>query len=163
MEVAGKKKSEKRFMDVELGFGVTLKLAALPFGLVEELETCLPVKPSAITGYARGKGKKFIKDEQGKPVPIFADNKAEENHVGVLRAVTMLHKALADEPLVAFNATWPEKFDKVTARPFAEAVLAELKVFDLNSADFKILMEAVTELSGISPEEVEAAQANFRG
>jgi len=126
---------------------------------VNDVESWLPVPAPKVVGFMREKGK-FVRDENGKPCPLYAESNPEGDAVELLRVMVLLWRAMRDDPSVQFSTLEPEGgISKENARAFAEGIKSEFDAFQMTAPDFRALSNAVPELTGVTEEEVEAMKA----
>ena len=138
---------------------VEIEIQSLPPDYDDTVEIELPAPEATRLGIEKdGKGKAVL-DDQGRTVMRYdtedADYKRAVTRHGKLQAIKILVDGIAPGQ-IDFEATLGED-----APAYYQAVLQELKAFGFGLGDVLSVVKAVSDLSGISDEDMRAAEADF--
>lgn len=139
---------------------IRLTIYALPPTYPDDAEAELPSPQARFTGFAKdGKGR-VEKDANNKPVKLYDDDDPdylkELARVRQLQSIKMIYDA-TDHDEIQFDA----KLDSQKPEEFYTAIRQEMNDFGFSLGDFVALIEAVSEVSGIDDEDLEAARTDF--
>lgn len=141
---------------------ITFLLTGLPIGYFEGIEKELPSPNPPQKGFVRNKDGRFIKNENGQPIPFFDNHdpeyKKDSTEISKLQSVAMLYQSLTQDPNVEWDVSPDDTKDK---KVFYRLVLQELKDFGLTMGELAELFKEVSHLSNLTGKEIDEARDLF--
>ena len=151
--------SIRQVEDYELRPGMMIQIQALAPDYDDTVEIELPSPQPERLGVEKENGKTVLDDNQ-KPIIRYKDDDPEylkaSSRMGKLHAIYLMVQGIVPGQL-AFEA----KRDPEKTQAFYEAVLIELREFGFSMGDLLGLVRAISKLSGITSEDIKAAEADF--
>lgn len=140
---------------------VMLTVHALPSTFMDEAELEIPSPTPPKLGVSRNKKGRIDRDAvSGRPLILYdeqdPDYLREVAKVRVLQTFKMIIDAL-DPDEIEFEADKPS----MTPRAYYEACRKEMDAFGFSLGDYNALMQAVSDLTGVSEEDMQLAESDF--
>jgi hypothetical protein len=139
---------------------ITLTLHALPSDYADEAEREIPSPRPERLGVLKDRKGRLEKDERGRPVIQYAEDKPEYlaalQEAQQLQAIKMIADAL-DPAEVEFGVQKNGQLPK----QYYEAVRREMVAFGFSVGDLVELVKAVAEVSNLREEDLEGAMPDF--
>ncbi len=143
----------------QLRDGLEIEIQALPPDYDDTVEAELPSPEATRLGIEKDAKGKAVLDDQGRTVMRYdtedADYKKAVSRNGKLQAIKMFVDGIAPGQ-IDFEAKLEDD-----GPAFYWAVLGELKAFGFSLGDLLEIVKAIGVLSGISDEDMKAAEADF--
>ncbi len=160
MKIQGKDLPPPRTTEVEFA-GAVVTIRALPLTFTDRLEQVLP-RPVPPREFAKDRTGKLVRGDDGSPVVVYDERApkyaaARSRHAN-LRGAAMIHEALKADSSVTWEA---QEAAFKTPAEFYEAIYNELCGTSLTLGDLLKLASDINALSGLTPQEVAAARADF--
>ena len=147
---------------------IEITLTALPssYGDIVAQELPEPIAPLKKIPVRDPDTQKFIKDPVtgGKIFPPNFDDpgyKREEATYNALQGIATIYHALKYDPNIAFDTPYEPESPSFDGKKFYTAIRDEMESFGLNMGDIATLVKKTAILSGVSSEEVKAAEEDF--
>jgi hypothetical protein len=141
---------------------ITLTIHALPPTYAQDAEMEVPSPQRPRIGISRNKKGIIDKDGQGRPIMLYdeenPDYQAELREVQQLQAVKMIVDAL--DPA---EAKFETRRDSMPPKEYYKRIREEMREYGLSLGDYVTLVRAITNVSNLSEEDVEAAGLDFFG
>lgn len=141
---------------------ISFLLTGLPIGYFEGIEKELPSPNPPQKGFVRNKDGRFVKNENGQPIPFFDEHdleyKKESREISKLQSVAMLYQSLLQDPGVEWDTNFVDTKDK---KVFYQKILQELKDFGLTMGELAELFKEVSQLSNLTGKEIDEARDLF--
>ena len=138
---------------------ITLTIHALPPDFPDEQEREIPSPRPKATGFMTDKKGRLQKDEMDRPIKTYDDDEPEYvaavQRVRQLQSIKLIVDAL-DPSEVEFTAT-----KDGDAAVYYEACRKEMGAFGISIGDMLDLIKAATKTSGIDPDDLKVARADF--
>lgn len=168
MKIAGfeKKGLDQGVLTMERRNGASFDLTftALPIGFTEEMEKELPPPSPPREGFCRDHRGRFIKDNQGRPVPFYdkenPDYLQKCKVINRLQTTSFLVKALENDP----NISWEARREEMkNTQEYYEKLYQEIKEFGFSAGELTNMLNYVLELSKLGGTDIEEAREDFLG
>ena len=139
---------------------ITLTVGALTPDFADKQEADLPSPQPRRIGFAKNKrGVVQLHPTTGKPIVTYDEDdpayKAKRSKIQQLQTVKMIVDALEPGQLVFDTKRGGDALE------YYEGVRSEMVSFGFTVGDFRVLLDAITEVSGMDDEELEEATADF--
>ena len=151
--------SIRQIEDYELRPGMMIQIQALPPDYDDEVESELPSPQPERLGVEKDKKGNPVLDSDNKPIIRYKDDDPEymkaSSRNGKLHAIYLMVQGLVPGQ-IEFTA---QKDGDLPA--YYHSVLIELREFGFSMGDLLGLVRAISKLSGITSEDIKAAEADF--
>ena len=138
---------------------ITLTVQALTPDFADKQEADLPSPQPKRLGFAKDKRGIQLHPETGKPIVLYAEDDlahiAKRSKVAQLQTVKMLVDALKPGQLI-FDTKKGADIEE-----YYEGIRSEMVSFGFTVGDFRALLDAITQVSGMDDEELDEATADF--
>ena len=152
--------SIRQVEDFYLRPDMPIQIQALPPDYDDQVEAELPSPQPERLGMEKDSKDRVILDENQKPLVRYKDDDPD-----YLKAVSQngkLHAIyLMVEGIVPGQIQFEAQKDPDNPREFYKAVMGELRDFGFSMGDLLKLVRAISKLSGITEEDIKAAEADF--
>ena len=152
--------SIRQVEDFQLRPDMTIQIQALPPDYDDAVEAELPSPQPGRLGVEKDENGKVILDENQKPIIRYEDDDPAHikaaNENGKLHAIYLLVKGLVPGQIEFETERDPDK-----PREFYKAIMGELRDFGFSMGDLLKFVRAISKLSGITEEDIKAAEADF--
>jgi hypothetical protein len=139
---------------------MTIQIQALPPDYDDQVEAELPSPQPERLGVEKDAKGNPILDSENKPIIRYKDDDLE--HLKAASRMGKLHAIyLMVEGIVPGQIEFQVQKDPDKREAFYEAILVELREFGFSMGDLLKIVKAISKLSGISAEDIKAAEAGF--
>jgi hypothetical protein len=168
MNIAGfeKKGLDQGVLTIQRRNGATFDLTftALPIGFTDEMEKELVPPSPPREGFCRDHRGRFIKDNQGRPVPFYDKENPEYlqqcKTINRLQTTAFLAKALENDQNISWEA---RREDTKSMKEYYEKIYQEIRDFGFSAGELTDMINYVLEISKLGGTDIDEAREDFLG
>lgn len=138
---------------------ITLIVSALTPDFADKQEADLPSPQPRRLGFAKDKRGVQLHPTTGKPIVLYDEEDpgylTKRSKMAQLQTVKMIVDAIEPDQLVFNTKLGPDPIE------YYEGIRSEMVSFGFTVGDFRALLDAITDVSGMDDEELEEATADF--
>jgi len=138
---------------------ITLTVSALTPDFADQQEADLPSPQPKRMGFAKDKRGIQLYPTTGKPIVLYDEDDtgyiAKKSKIAQLQTVKMIVDAIEPDQLIFSTKPGPDKLE------YYEGIRSEMVSFGFTVGDFRALLDAITDVSGMDDEELDEATEDF--